>query len=51
MIYVNLLYFKKVASDASDYEDDSHVEVSGKVTMNMVDAWEKELNSNKYVGI
>lgn len=37
----------KVASDASDYEDDSAVEVSGKITTQMVDAWEKELDSNK----
>lgn len=41
----------KVASDESDFEDDDDEQVSskrtGKVTMNMVNSWENDLQTNK----
>ena len=44
---LNVNYFWKVASDASDYEDDSAAEVTGKITQQIVATWEKELDGNK----
>lgn len=40
----------QVASDDSDYEDEEAVpQASGKITIQMVNKWENDLNANKYV--
>lgn len=50
IVHINNSYNGQVASDESDFEDEeAESSQGGKVTISMVNEWEKALKENKYV--